>query len=100
MIPFSKIRKITAEHMVRSKATSAHTLVVVEVDYEAVDRVRHAQQDAFRAAEGYSLTYLPFISRAVVDALAEFPHINASVGNDELIVHRYINLGIAVDLNF
>lgn len=100
VIPFSKIRKITAEHMVRSKATSAHTLVVVEVDYEGVDRVRHANQESFRATEGFSLTYLPFISRAVVDALAEFPHINASVGNDELIVHRYLNLGIAVDLNF
>ena len=100
VIPFSKIRRITAEHMVRSKATSAHTLVVVEVDYEGVDRVRHAHQEAFRASEGYSLTYLPFISRAVVDAIAEFPHVNASVGNDELIVHRYLNLGIAVDLNF
>jgi 2-oxoglutarate dehydrogenase E2 component (dihydrolipoamide succinyltransferase) len=100
VIPFSKIRKITAEHMVRSKATSAHTLVVVEVDYDGVDRVRHAHQDAYRATEGHSLTYLPFISRAVVDAIAEFPHVNASVGNDELIVHHYINLGIAVDLNF
>ncbi len=100
VIPFSKIRKITAEHMVRSKATSAHTLVVVEVDYEGVDRVRRAHQQEFKAAEGHSLTYLPFISRAVIDAIADFPHINASVGTDELIVHRYINLGIAVDLNF
>jgi len=100
VIPFSKIRRITAEHMVRSKATSAHTLVVVEVDYDGVDRVRHANQDAYKAAEGHTLTYLPFISRAVVDAIAEFPHVNASVGNDELIVHHYINLGIAVDLNF
>jgi len=100
VIPFSKIRKITAEHMVRSKATSAHTLVVVEVDYEGVDRVRRAHQAEYRATEGHSLTYLPFVSRAVVDAIAEFPHVNASVGTDELIVHRYINLGIAVDLNF
>jgi pyruvate dehydrogenase E2 component (dihydrolipoamide acetyltransferase) len=100
VVPFSKIRKITAEHMVRSKATSAHTLVVVEVDYEAVDKVRRAQRDSFKASEGHSLTYLPFISRAVVDAIEEFPHVNASVGNDELIVHRYLNLGIAVDLNF
>ncbi len=100
IIPFSKIRRITAEHMVRSKATSAHTLVAVEVDYEGVDKVRRALRESFKAAEGHSLTYLPFISRAVVDAIAEFPHVNASVGDDQLIVHRYLNLGIAVDLNF
>jgi len=100
IIPFSKIRRITAEHMVRSKATSAHTLVAVEVDYEGVDKVRRALRESFKATEGHSLTYLPFISRAVVDAIAEFPHVNASVGDDQLIVHRYLNLGIAVDLNF
>ena len=49
---------------------------------------------------GLSLTYLPFISRAIVDALAEFPHLNASVGEGELIVHKYIDLGIAVDLDY
>jgi 2-oxoglutarate dehydrogenase E2 component (dihydrolipoamide succinyltransferase) len=86
--------------MVRSKATSAHTLVVVEVDYEGVDKVRQAQRESYKAAEGHSLTYLPFIARAVIDAIEEFPHVNASVGNDELIVHRYLNLGIAVDINF
>ena len=100
VIPFSKIRKITAEHMVRSKQTSAHTAVIAEVDYAGVDRVRKAQRSSFKEAEGFSLTYLPFIARAVVDALADYPHLNASVGNDELIVHQYLNLGIAVDLNF
>ncbi|MHB8463786.1 MAG: dihydrolipoamide acetyltransferase family protein [Acidimicrobiales bacterium] len=100
IIPFSKIRKITAEHMVRSRATSAHTLVVVEVDYEGVERVRRAQRDAFKETEGMSLTYLPFVSRATIDAIGEFPHVNASVGDNQLIVHRYVNLGIAVDLNF
>jgi 2-oxoglutarate dehydrogenase E2 component (dihydrolipoamide succinyltransferase) len=100
VIPFSKIRKITAEHMVRSKQTSAHTAVIAEVDYAGVDRVRKAQRSSFKEAEGFSLTYLPFIARALVDALADYPHLNASVGNDELIVHQYLNLGIAVDLNF
>jgi 2-oxoglutarate dehydrogenase E2 component (dihydrolipoamide succinyltransferase) len=99
-IPFSKIRKITAEHMVRSLDTSAHTLVVVEVDYEGVEKVRRSSGEAFKAAEGASLTYLPFIARATIDAIAEFPHVNATVGNEELIVHHYVNLGIAVDLNF
>jgi 2-oxoglutarate dehydrogenase E2 component (dihydrolipoamide succinyltransferase) len=100
VIPFSRIRKVTAEHMVRSKATSAHTLVVVDCDYEAVEKVRRANKDKFRAEEGFGLTYLPFQSRALVDALREFPDMNSSVGDNELIVHHYVNLGIAVDLNF
>ena len=86
--------------MVRSKATSAHVLTAIEVDYENVDRVRRADKDEFKAEEGFSLTYLPFIARAVVDAIREFPQVNASVGDDELIVHHYVNLGIAVDLDF
>src|SRR5690606_6821913 len=50
--------------------------------------------------EGFSLTYLPFISRAIVDAIREFPEVNASFGQNELVVHNYVNLGIAVDLDF
>ncbi len=100
VVPFTNIRRRTAEHMVRSKATSAHTMIAVEVDYSAVDRVRHAQKDRFKAAEGFSLTYLPFIAMAVVDALTEWPYLNSSVGDDELIVHGEVNLGIAVDLDY
>ena len=99
-IPFSNIRRRTAEHMIRSLQTSAHTLVATEVDYENVELVRAAHKEAFRAQEGVGLTYIPFVIRAVVDALREFPQLNASVGNDELIQHNYVNLGIAVDLNF
>src|SRR5437899_3202194 len=58
-VPFSNIRRRTAEHMVRSKATSAHALVALEVDYHNVERVRLAEKDAFRASEGAALTYLP-----------------------------------------
>jgi pyruvate dehydrogenase E2 component (dihydrolipoamide acetyltransferase) len=100
VIPFSNIRKRTAEHMVRSQATSAHVLTAIEVDFEAVDRVRLAEKDAFKAEEGFSLTYLPFVSRAVIDAIRDFPHVNASVGDNQLIVHRAVHLGFAVDLNF
>ena len=100
VIPFTNIRRRTAEHMVRSKATSAHVMVAIEVDYAAVDKVRSAQRTAFREAEGFSLTYLPFITRAVVDALEEFPNVNSSVGEDQLIVHQDRNVGIAVDLDF
>ncbi|MGC8627518.1 MAG: dihydrolipoamide acetyltransferase family protein [Acidimicrobiales bacterium] len=100
VVPFTNIRRRTAEHMVRSKRVSAHTMVAVEVDYWAVDKVRLAERQRFKEAEGFSLTYLPFIARAVVDALGEFPYLNSSVGEDELIVHHDINLGVAVDLDF
>ena len=100
VIPFSNIRRRTAEHMIRSKATSAHVLVASEVDYHGVDKVRKAVKNEFKEKEGFSLTYLPFIARAVVDAMDEFPHVNSSVGDNELIVHRRINLGIAVDIHF
>jgi 2-oxoglutarate dehydrogenase E2 component (dihydrolipoamide succinyltransferase) len=100
VVPFTNIRRRTAEHMVMSKRTSAHTVVAMEVDYSAVEKVRRAQKDRFKESEGFSLTYLPFISRAVIDAIEEWPHINSSVGDDQLIVHNFVNLGIAVDLNF
>jgi pyruvate dehydrogenase E2 component (dihydrolipoamide acetyltransferase) len=99
VVPFTNIRRRTAEHMVRSKATSAHTLMVKEVDYERVEQVRRAHGGRFKAEEGFSLSYLPFAALATVEALAEFPHLNASVGDDSLIVHHDINLGIAVDLD-
>nr|MDA8292453.1 dihydrolipoamide acetyltransferase family protein [Actinomycetota bacterium] len=99
VVPFSGIRRVTAEHMVRSKATSAHTLVAVEADFENVDRVRRAHRDRFKEDEGMSLTYLPFVARAAVDVLREYPHLNSSVGDDALVVHRDVHLGIAVDLS-
>jgi 2-oxoglutarate dehydrogenase E2 component (dihydrolipoamide succinyltransferase) len=99
VVPFSNIRRLTAEHMVRSKATSAHTLVVVEADYEGIDRVRRREKDRFKEQEGVSLTYLPFVARAVVDVLRDYPNLNASVGDGTLIVHRDVHLGIAVDLD-
>ena len=100
MVPFTNIRRRTAEHMVRSKHTSAHTMVAVEVDYVAIDRARLPERAEFKATEGFGLTYLPFVSRAVIDAIAEWPYVNSSVGEDELIVHHDLNLGIAVDLDF
>jgi pyruvate dehydrogenase E2 component (dihydrolipoamide acetyltransferase) len=100
VIALSKIRKLTGSHMIMSKSTSPHAFSVVEVDYANVDRARTAIKDSWIAGEGFSLTYLPFISRAVVDALREFPHLNASIDGENLIVHGYVDLGIAVDLDY
>jgi 2-oxoglutarate dehydrogenase E2 component (dihydrolipoamide succinyltransferase) len=100
VIPLSNIRLRTGEHMVMSKSVAPHTLTAIEVDYENVEQIRKAHGVQFKADEGFSLTYLPFISRAVIDALREYPHLNASVGDGELIVRAEVNLGVAVDLDF
>jgi 2-oxoglutarate dehydrogenase E2 component (dihydrolipoamide succinyltransferase) len=98
VVPLSKIRQLTGAHMTMSLSVSPHAFSVVEVDYANVDNTRAKTKDEFKSAEGFSLTYLPFISRAVVDALADFPHMNASISGTDLIVHRYVDLGIAVDI--
>jgi 2-oxoglutarate dehydrogenase E2 component (dihydrolipoamide succinyltransferase) len=99
-VPFDNIRRRTAEHMVRSLATSAHVYTSARVDFERIERVRSAHQAEWKAEEGFSLTYLPFIVRAFCDVVHEYPYVNASVEGETLIVHRDINLGIAVDLEF
>jgi len=85
--------------MVRSKATSPHVLQAIDADFTAVDAVRLGRKDAWKADKGYSLTYLPFVARAVCQALAEFPKVNASIDGESLVVHADINLAIAIDLN-
>jgi len=100
VVPFSNVRRRTAEHMVRSKSTSPHAFIAAETDFENVERVRRSHGGRFKAEEGFSLTYLPFVARAAVEALREYPNLNASVSEDSLIVHSEINLGIAVDLDY
>jgi pyruvate dehydrogenase E2 component (dihydrolipoamide acetyltransferase) len=96
----SKIRRLTGDHMVMSKAVSPHAFSVVEVDFANVDRTRSTVKGEWKAQHSFSLTYLPFIARAVIDGLDEYPHLNASVSDDELVVHGYVDLGIAVDLDY
>ena len=98
-VQFSPLRKRIAEHMVRSKATSAHVLQAVEVDFSRVEAARGALKRAWKEREGTPLTYLPFVARAVALALPEFPHLNAHVAGDALIVYKAINLSLAVDLD-
>ena len=99
IVPFSNMRRRTAEHMVRSKSTSPHAFIAYETDFENVERVRKAWGERFKTEEGFSLTYLPFVARAAVEAMRDFPLLNASVGDDSLVVHPEVNLGIAVDLS-
>jgi len=98
-IPFDRFRKITAEHMLRSKATSPHVLQAIDVDFSAIDADRAGRKDEWKRDNAYSLTYLPYVARAVCRALADFPRINASVDGDALLLHADINLAIAIDLD-
>jgi pyruvate/2-oxoglutarate dehydrogenase complex dihydrolipoamide acyltransferase (E2) component len=98
VVPFTKIRKRTAEHMVASKATSPHVLQAIEVDFHRVASVRAAIGEDWKTREGFSLTWLPFIASAVCRAITDFPHVNASIDGESLVVWRDVQLGIAVDL--
>ena len=99
-IPLNNIRRKTAEHMVMSKATSPHVLTAMEIDFEGVEVVRRRHKAAWKKEEGFSLTYLPFIMRALADAMRDFPMMNASLTGDSVTVHSDLNVAIAVDLNF
>jgi len=96
-----RLRKRIAENLVHAKRTTAHVWTSVEVDYERVASVRAKHGEAFKASEGFSLTYLPFIARATMDALAAYPTVHSifdlEAGTQTFA--RGVNLGIAVDLD-
>jgi 2-oxoglutarate dehydrogenase E2 component (dihydrolipoamide succinyltransferase) len=96
--PMSKIRQITAAHMVYSKATSAHVTTVFHVDLSRVARARAQAKDGFLKKEGTKLTFMPFIFRAVVNGLKAYKKINAAIDGTNIVYKKDINLGMAVDL--
>jgi len=101
VVPLDRLRVRIAENNVNAKRTAAHVWTSVEVDFEAVERVRQAHKEQFKADEGYSLTYLSFISRATIDALKAYPVVNSSFNLEEKTATFYkkVDLGIAIDLN-
>lgn len=94
----NRVRLRTMEHMLMSQRISAHVTSVNEIDFERVVQLRRALKDKY-AEEGVKLTYGPFIMKAVVEALREYPILNASVDGTRIVYHRDINLGIAVSVN-
>jgi len=96
--PMSTMRIKIAEHMVMSKRTSPHVTTVHRVDMTKVAKMRERHKGTFQANYGFSLTYLPFIARAAVVALRQFPLLNASLDGNNIIYHNEINIGIAVAL--
>jgi 2-oxoglutarate dehydrogenase E2 component (dihydrolipoamide succinyltransferase) len=99
--PLDRLRVRIGENMIRAKQTAAHVWTSMEVDYERVERVRSGAQAKWKEDEGFSLTYLPFIARATIDALQEYPVVNSAFLLEEKksITYRSVNLGIAIDLN-
>ncbi|HKL87785.1 MAG TPA: 2-oxoglutarate dehydrogenase, E2 component, dihydrolipoamide succinyltransferase [Salinibacter sp.] len=94
--PMDRMRKITAEHMVRSKATSAHVTSFAEADVTGLVRFREKNKEAFQEQEGVKLTFTPFFVKAAVEALREHPVLNASVEGDKIVMKKDYHVGIAV----
>jgi 2-oxoglutarate dehydrogenase E2 component (dihydrolipoamide succinyltransferase) len=97
--PWSRIRKLTADHMIMSRRVSAHVYSLIEVDYTRVAGVRSRQKAAY-AERGVNLTFLAFIASAVARNLRKHPVVNACVMGESTIYRRDVNLGIAVALDW
>jgi pyruvate dehydrogenase E2 component (dihydrolipoamide acetyltransferase) len=96
--PLSVMRQKIAEHMVMSQRTSAHVTTVHRVDMTKIAKLRDKSKVEFQARNGFSLTFLPFVAAAAVEALRTFPILNASTDGKTVLYHRDINIGIAVAL--
>jgi 2-oxoglutarate dehydrogenase E2 component (dihydrolipoamide succinyltransferase) len=96
-IPFTKLRKLTAEHMIYSKRTAPHVTSVAEVDMHRTAKLRERHKAAIQTQHGVKLTYFPFIIAATIEALKAYPLLNASVGDDQIILKKAINIGMAVE---
>jgi len=96
VVEMDRMRKITAEHMVRSKATSAHVTSFAEADVTGLVKFREKQKQEFKDREGIKLTYTPFFVKAAVEALREHPILNASVEGDKIVMKKDHHVGIAV----
>lgn len=98
VIKMDRMRKLIAEHMVRSKQTSAHVTTFAEADVTNMVLYRERNKDRFLKDNGFKLTFTPFFIEATLQALREFPLMNSSVDGDNIILKRDINYGIAVAL--
>jgi 2-oxoglutarate dehydrogenase E2 component (dihydrolipoamide succinyltransferase) len=96
VVPMDNLQEKMAEHMVRSVQTSPHVTAIAECDFSAVEKAKKSMEEDFLKREGFKLTYMPFICEAVARALKDFPLVNASVDGKNILVKKFINLGIAV----
>lgn len=98
--PMSNMRQRIAEHMVASKRVSPHVYSIDEADMTRIAKIREKSKAAFEAKYGTKLTYMPFFVRACVEGLRAFPTVNASADGTTMVLHREINVGIAVALDW
>src|SRR5438309_3416111 len=98
VVQLTRVRRLIAENMVRSKTTIPHAWQTQEADMSGVVANRSANKAAFQNQEGFSLTYLPYVMAATISALREHPEVNSTFNETELIIHRDINLGVSVGL--
>ncbi|MGA2696982.1 MAG: 2-oxoglutarate dehydrogenase, E2 component, dihydrolipoamide succinyltransferase [Terriglobales bacterium] len=100
VVPMTNMRKIIAQRMIESRRTSAHVHCMYEVDFTRIVNLRAKHKNGFEQRHGVRLTFMPFFVRAAIIALQQFPIINASIEGDSIRYHRYINVGIAVALDW
>jgi pyruvate dehydrogenase E2 component (dihydrolipoamide acetyltransferase) len=98
MVPMTAMRKSIADHMVASKRISAHVNTVFEVDMTSIAALREKHKEEFEKREGVKLTFTPFIIKALVDTVREFPIMNCSVSGDSIVYKKPVNVGVAVAL--
>lgn len=96
VVPMTSIRKTIAHRMAESKRTAAHVTTVDECDFGALVELRERIKEDFLAQHGYKLTYMPFVMKASIAALREFPQVNASIQGDDIVFHRFYHIGVAV----
>ncbi|MGH7562882.1 MAG: 2-oxo acid dehydrogenase subunit E2, partial [Gemmatimonadota bacterium] len=96
IVPMTSIRKTIAHRMAESKHTAAHVTTVDECDFGDLVELRERIKDDFLAQHGYKLTYMPFVMKASIAALREFPQVNASIRGDDIVYHRFYHIGVAV----
>ncbi|MSR03466.1 MAG: 2-oxo acid dehydrogenase subunit E2 [Gemmatimonadetes bacterium] len=97
--PWSRIRKLTADHMIMSRRVSPHVSSLIEIDYTRIAKIR-AQRKAEFTERGVNLTFLAFIAKAVVECLRKHPVVNSAVMGEATVLRREVNLGIAVALDW
>ena len=100
LVPLSRMRSIIAQRMVESKRTSPHVHTVFKIDFTRIVKLREKEKNKYEQRNGVKLTYMPFISRAVIANLRKMPIVNASMEGDAIRYHQNINLGIAVALEW
>ena len=100
LVPMSNMRKLIAKHMIESRRTSAHVHCMYEVDFTRIVNLRNKLKSGFEQRHGARLTFMPFFVRAAIIAIQQWPIVNANIEGDNIRYHRYINMGVAVALDW